>query len=112
LFILAILAIFTTPAFAADLLLKATWTPNTDSATGYKLYRVDGTRTLIGTIPGRATALYNFTLTVPDGSTGTARFVMTATTATKESVDSAVALFPFDLTPVPAAPGNLGVTVQ
>lgn len=101
-----------TTAFAADILLTAYWTPNTDSATGYKLYRTDGARTEVAAIPGRATSTYNFSITVPDGSAGTLRFVMTATNATKESPDSVVATFPFDLTPTPVAPGGFGVRAR
>jgi hypothetical protein len=102
----------TSLSYGANLALKATWTANTDAATGYKLYRTDGTRILIGTIPGRATTQYLFNVAVPDGSTGTLTFVMTATSATKESPDSAVASYFFDLTPALTAPVGVGVSPQ
>lgn len=111
--VLAMVLVMASVSMAADLALRATWTANTDTVTtGYKLYRTDGTRALVATIPGKTTALYNFTLTVPDGTTGTLRFVMTAISATKESADSVTALYPFDLTPVPSVPGGLGIVAQ
>jgi hypothetical protein len=66
------LVLLASTAQAEVLNLKTTWTANVDTVTtGYKLYRGDGTRTLIGTIPGKTTAQYLFTVTVPDNSTGT-----------------------------------------
>jgi hypothetical protein len=100
-------------AFGADLNLRATWTANTDTVTtGYRLYRTDGVRTLVASIPGRTTASHDFTITVPDGSTSTLRFVMTATSATKESADSLPATYFFDLTPIPAVPGGFGIQAR
>jgi hypothetical protein len=97
---------------AASIALKAIWTANADTVTtGYKLYRTDGTRILIGAIPGKTTVQYLFTITVPDNSIGTATFVMTATSATKESGDSNTASYPFDLTPMPAVPAGLGIAI-
>lgn len=105
--------LMSTSVFAANLALKATWTPNTDAyTTGYKLYRTDGSRVLIGTISGKTTAQFLFNITVPDGSVGTLTFVMTAISATKESVDSAVASYPFDLTPALTPPVGVGVSQQ
>lgn len=101
------------PSFGADLALRATWTANTDTVTtGYKLFRTDGTRVLLATIPGRTTASYDFVVTVPDNSTSTLTFVMRAYSATKESADSLPASYFFDLTPIPAVPGGLGIQAR
>jgi hypothetical protein len=107
------LVLISTLAFGENLALKATWTPNTDEATiGYKLYRTDGTRTLIGTIPGKTIAQYPFNISVPDGSIGALSFVLTGYSETKESGDSNTASYPFDLSPIPAVPGGLGIEKQ
>jgi hypothetical protein len=107
------MVMLTSFVYAENLSLRATWTPNTDAVTtGYKLYRTDGARILIGTIPGKTMALYPFTVTVPDGSIGTLTFVMTAYSATKESADSLVASYPFDLSPTPTVPAGLGISRQ
>ena len=104
-----VLILIPTLALGASIPLRATWTPNTDTVTiGYKLYRTDGTRTLIGAITGRnPTFPYLFNITVPDGSYGTATFVVTAYSVTKESADSNTASYTFDLTLDPAAPAGL-----
>jgi hypothetical protein len=115
LFVLAILMVFSVSmAFADSIALKALWTPNTDTVTtGYKLYRTDGGRTLIGAIPGKTpTQPYLFSITVPAASSGTATFVMTATSATKESADSVTIPYPFDLTPTPAVPVGAVISNQ
>ena len=85
-------------AFGATLNLKATWTANTETdMASYKLYRTDGTRTLIGTI-AHPTTSYNFSVTVTDNSSGTLTYVLTAVdTAGNESADSATASFSYDL---------------
>jgi hypothetical protein len=95
--------------FGASIPLKFQWDPNTDDVTiGYKFYRIDGTRQVLGTIVGKnPTFPYVVNLVVPDGSTGTASFVVTAYSLTKESGDSNVVSYPFDLTPAPAVPGTL-----
>lgn len=99
-------------AYGASIPLKATWTPNTDTTIGYKLYRTDGTRVLVGTIPGITTAQYLFSIMVPDNSAGTAIFIITAYSATKESADSVATNYPFDLTPIPTVPAGLGISKQ
>lgn len=100
--------------FGASLNLRATWTLNTEpDMLSYRLYRTDGTRTLIGTIP-HPTSFYNFTVTVPDGSSGTLNFVLTAVdTNNNASPDSVTAPFVYnlDVTP-PARPGGLSVQPQ
>ena len=101
-----------TVVFGASLNLKAMWTANTEiDMMSYRLYRTDGMRTLIGTIP-HPTTQYLFTLTIPDASEGTLKFVLTAVdTASNESLDSGVVTYPFDLK-APLAPGGLGVVKQ
>lgn len=101
-------------SFAATLNLRATWTANTEpDMKEYRLYRTDGTRTLIGTIPHPNTS-YNFSLTVPDQSAGTLTFVLTAVdTNNNESADSSPASYSYNLdTTPPAAPRNLSVQKQ
>jgi len=103
-----------TSSFGATLNLKATWTANTEpDMKEYRLYRTDGTRTLIGTIP-HPTNYYNFSVTVPDQSAGTLTFVLTAVdTNNNESADSAPASYSYNLDTVPpAAPKNLTVQKQ
>jgi hypothetical protein len=98
--------------FGASIPLKASWTPNSEpDMASYKLYRTDGTRTLLGTI-AHPTVTYSFSVTVADNSQGTLTFVLTAVdTAGNESLDSGVATYPFDLK-APVAPGGLGVVKQ
>jgi hypothetical protein len=100
-----------TLVFGASIPLKATWTANTDAVTiGYRVYRTDGTRTLMIDVPGKTpTFPVLFSITVPDGTTGTATFVVIAYSATKVSGDSNTGSFPFDLSPVPSVPGGLSV---
>ena len=113
LIVLAMVVLIPSIAFSDSIPLRAVWTANTDAVTiGYKLYRTDGTRTLLGTIPGKNVIQYNFNLTVPDNSTGTAKFVLTATSATKESGDSVEVSYPFDLSPSPVVPGGFGIMAQ
>ena len=99
--------------FGASLNWRATWTANTETdMKEYKLYRTDGTRTLIGTV-AHPTTSHNFSVTVPDGSTGTLRFVLTAVdTNNNESADSLTASYPYntDATP-PAVPRNLSIGI-
>lgn len=100
-------------SFGATLLLKATWTINTESdMAGYNLYRTDGTRTKINTtlIAHPPVLPYNFSVTVPDNSQGTLTFVLTAVdTGQNESEDSNTAPFVYDVLK-PAKPVGLGVT--
>lgn len=81
-FLIVAILLFASFVQAATLNLKATWTANTEpDMKEYRLYRTDGIRALIGTIP-HPTVLYNFVLTVPDASQGTATFVLTAVDTT------------------------------
>lgn len=101
-------------SFAATLNLRATWTANTEpDMKEYRLYRTDGTRTLIGVIPHPSTS-YNFSVNVPDQSSGTLTFVLTAVdTNNNESADSAPASYSYNLDTIPpAAPRNLSVQKQ
>lgn len=92
--LLACTTIFCGYAFGATLNLRATWTANTEAdMREYRLYRTDGTRTLIGTILHPNTS-HNFSVTVPDQSSGTLRFVLTAVdTNNNESADSSPATY-------------------
>src|SRR4030042_1265260 len=82
----------------ATLNLTASWTANTDpDVRDYRLYRTDGTRTLIGTTPHPNTT-YPFTVTVSDGSYGTLLFVLTAVDINNnESADSSPGSYSYDL---------------
>ncbi len=86
--------------FGATLNLTGTWIANTEpDMKEYRLYRTDGTRTLIGTTPHPNTS-YPFAVTVTDGSSGTLLFVLTAVDINNnESVDSTVATYNYDLSP-------------
>ena len=92
-------------ALCANFKLKATWAMNTEpDMKEYRLYLIDGVRTLIGTIPHPNTS-YSFTLQFPGSFTGTLAFVMTAVnTSNNESLDSP--LFSLKIDP-PAPPKNL-----
>jgi hypothetical protein len=113
--ILAIVMVSWGPVFGATLNLRATWTANGESdIASYKLYRTDGTRTLIGTIP-HPTTTYNFSITVPDQSSGTLTFVLTAVdTNNNESLDSSPATtYNYNLDTVPpASPRSLTIQKQ
>jgi hypothetical protein len=99
--------------FSATLNLKATWTPNTESdMAGYNLYRTDGTRLKLNPalIPHPPVLPYNFSVTVPDNSSGTMTFILTAVDTTgNESLDSATASKIYDLVP-PSKP--IGLTIS
>jgi len=89
-------------AFGAILNLKATWTANTETdLAGYNLYRTDGTRLKINpTLIIIPAIQYDFSVTVPDNSTGTMTFVLTAVDQTgNESLDSLTASKVYDLVP-------------
>lgn len=108
------LIFFCESAIGATLNLRATWTANTEpDMKEYRLYRTDGTRTLIGTIAHPNTS-YNFSVTVPDQSSGTLKFVLTAVdTNNNESADSAPATYSYNLdTTPPAAPKALSIQAQ
>ena len=116
--VLVAVMFFCGSALGANLSLKATWTPNTESdMAGYNLYRTDGTRTKINVtlIPfltsGSPTSLYNFTVTVPDNSAGALTYVLTAVdTNTNESFDSTPASYSYNLDTIPpSSPKNLNV---
>ena len=112
--LLAFITIFPGSAFGATLNLRATWTANTEAdMREYRLYRTDGTRTLIGTIAHPNTS-HNFSVTVPDQSSGTLRFVLTAVdTNNNESLDGSPASYSYNLDTIPpAAPKNLSVQNQ
>src|SRR4030042_5593702 len=86
---LTIIMVFCGSAFGANLNLTATWTLNTEpDIKEYRLYRTDGTRTLLGISP-HPNKFSPFTVTVPDGASGTLLFVATAVdTSGNESADS------------------------
>jgi len=95
---LIIIMVFFGSAFGANLNLNATWTLNTEpDMKEYRLYRTDGTRTLLGISP-HPNKFPPFTVTVPDGSSGTLLFVVTAVdTSGNESADSSPASCSYDL---------------
>lgn len=101
-------------ALGASINLRATWTTNAEpDMKEYRLYRTDGTRTLIGTITHPTTS-YNFSITVPDNSSGTLTFVLTAIdTNNNQSADSATASYTYYLDTIPpTAPRDLTVRIQ
>ena len=105
--IILVMVFMATLSFAATLNLKATWTANTEpDMASYRLYRTDGTRTLLSTIP-HPTATYNFSVDVLDDSEGTLVFVLTAIDISdNESLDSSSASFSYDYR-CPAKPTGL-----
>jgi hypothetical protein len=109
---LVIVMFFCGSAFGATLNLRATWTANTETdMKEYRLYRTDGTRTLIGTIP-HPTTTYNFSVTVPDHSAGTLTFVLVAVdTSNNPSADSTPASYSYNSDTVPPARPS-GLTIQ
>ncbi len=109
--VLVVSLLFCGSAFGATLSLKATWTANTESdMKEYRLYRTDGTRALIGTVP-HPTTLYNFSVTVADNSAGTLTFVLTAVDLNNnESLDSTPSSYNYNLDTIPpVAPKNFSV---
>jgi len=112
--VLVIIMLFCGSALGATLNLRATWTANTEAdMKEYRLYRTDGTRTLIGTITHPATS-YNFSVTVADNSSGTLTFVLTAVdTNNNQSSDSTPASYTYNLDTIPpTSPRNLNVQNQ
>jgi hypothetical protein len=109
---LMIIMVFCGSAFGASLSLRANWTANTElDMKEYRLYRTDGTRTLVGTIP-HPTATYNFSVTVPDQSAGTLTFVLVAVdTSNNPSADSTPATYSYNSDTVPPARPS-GLTIQ
>jgi hypothetical protein len=97
-------------AFGAIINLRATWTPNTEAdMAGYNLYRTDGTRLKLNPalIVHPPVLPYLFSVTVPDNSSGTMTFVLTAVdNSGNESLDSIAASKSYDLIP-PARPTTL-----
>ena len=108
-FIITLMFLFVSFAQAATLNLRATWTANTETdMISYELYRTDGARTLVGTIPHPNTS-YNFSANAPDNEDYTLTFVLVAVdTAGNKSGDSNTAPFLSNLK-APAAPGSLGI---
>ena len=96
---LIVMTVFCGSAFGATLNLTAKWTANTEpDMMEYRLYRTDVSRTLIGTTPHPDTSFGPFPVTVPDGSSGTLIFVVTAVdTSNLESADSNPSSYTYDL---------------
>ena len=106
--------VFGGPAFGATPNLRVTWTANTESdMKEYRLYRTDGTRTLIGKITYPNTS-YNFLITVADNSSGTLTFVLTAVdTNNNQSSDNTPVSYSYNLDTIPpTSPRNLSVQNQ
>jgi hypothetical protein len=79
----------------------------------YRLYRTDVSRTLIGTTPHPGTSYGPFPVTVPDESSGTLEFVLTAVdTSNLESADSHPATFRYNPYTVATNPSGLQVVVD
>ena len=94
--------------FGASVPIKFAWDYNTETdLAGYKLYRTEGTRALLATIPIKEPILpFLVSVNLPDGASGIATFVLTAyDTSGNESGDSNTVTYPFDLGP-PAAPAG------
>ncbi len=105
------LVFLSTLVFGASIPLKAIWTPNTEAdMKEYRLYRLDPTRVLIGTISHPPVLPYEFVTTGPDGEEVLMTFVLTAVDqAGNESGDSNVATYPFDQkAPSPPVGVNIG----
>lgn len=102
------------PAFGATFNLTAVWSPNKGAdMKEYRLYRTDVARTLIGTTPHPVTSYGPFTVTVPDGSSGTLTFVLTAVdTSNLESADSSPASYRYNPYIVTTNPLGLQVVVD
>jgi len=85
-------------AFGDKINLTASWTLNTEpDVKEYRLYRTDTTRSLLGTTQHPNNS-FPFTVQVPDGSSGTLSFVVTAVDTSKyESADSNPALYSYGL---------------
>ncbi len=98
---------------SATLDLKVLWTPNTEpDMKEYNFYRVDAGRELIATYPHPPVLPYNFSVTVPDGSAGVLRFVLTAVdTNGNQSADSDEATYSYNLDTTPPLKPR-GVSVQ
>ena len=112
--VLAIVLVFCGSAIGATLNLRATWTANTEpDMKEYRLYRTDGTRTLIGTITHPNTS-YNFSVTVADNSSVTLTFVLTAVdTNNNQSTDSTPASYTYNMDTIsPTSPKNFNVQKQ
>lgn len=107
-----VMVLMAAPSFGAIINLKATWTPNTEAdMAGYNLYRTDGTRLKLNPalIPHPPVLPYTFSVTVPDNSSGTMTFVLTAVDSSgNESLDSITASKAYDLIP-PVKPTNLSI---
>jgi hypothetical protein len=84
--------------------VRADWAPNAEQdVKEYRLYRTDGVRTLIATVP-HPTVSYTFSLTAP-ASVDSLKFVLTAVDLNNnESPDSSVASL--DVSP-PTPPKSL-----
>jgi len=95
---------------SVDWALKATFTPNTEpDMKEYELWRTDGTRVKISTIPHPPVLPYNFIASAPDGQDYTMTFILISVdTAGNKSGDSNTAPFLSNKKP-PAARTDLGV---
>jgi hypothetical protein len=119
-FIILSLVLLAGFAFGASLPLQGNWTPPTTDLNGsplvgpvtFNLYETDSGRIQINSSP-ILTPPFNFSIIKPDGTSGTATFVITAINPGGESADSNVASYPFALVPAaPAAPAGFSVITQ
>ena len=110
-FVLVSMLVMSAAAFGATITLTATWDANTETdLAGYRVYRTDGTRAMIGTVLPPAHQYGPFTLrSFPISSAGILKFVVTAyDTNNNESADSNTATWTYNLDTIPpGAPKSL-----
>jgi hypothetical protein len=113
-----LLILMSSLSFGATLNIKAIWTPNVEpDMAGYNLYRTDLTQrtkvnpTLLPFHPGPGLSSYAFSVVVPDNSSGTLSFVLTAVDQSgNESGDSNVATYTYTSDTIPPnSPVNLKI---
>ena len=109
-FVLVSMLVMSAAAFGATITLTATWDANTETdLAGYRVYRTDGTRAMIGNVLAPAHQHGPFNAIVPDNSAGILKFVVTAyDTNSNESADSNTATWTYNLDTIPpGAPKTL-----
>ena len=111
---LVLMLLMSVGAFGTTITLTAIWDANTETdLAGYRVYRTDGTRTMIGTVSAPTHQYGPFNTTVPDQSAGVLKFVVTAyDTNNNESLDSNTATWTYNLDTIPpGAPKNMKLSM-